>query len=153
MFPRRRSNATRPAPPLCAQRLAPVVAADLTHEETLSLDILRRQLGAWIEAPRLHWFSFPVTPYASPIGGVNRAFSTWQFADDTSATAYLELVRLLPGFYGGLRAKLEAQAARGIRIPKPELDLVVPFSAFADRPERRLREGTVRRRIRSAREH
>jgi uncharacterized protein (DUF885 family) len=108
-------------------RLAPVVAADLSHEETLSHDILRRQLGALTEAPRLHWFSFPVTPYASPIGGVNRAFSTFRLSDEKSAGAYLSLARQLPAFYGGLRAKLEAQAARGIRIPRAELDLVVPF--------------------------
>ncbi len=108
-------------------RLGPVVPSDLSHEETLSLDILSRQLGALTEAPRFHWLGFPVTPYASPIGGVNRAFSTFAFPDAEAADRYLSLARQLPSFYAGIRAKLEGQAARGIRIPRVELDLVVPF--------------------------
>jgi len=108
-------------------RLGPVVPSDLSHEETLSLDILRRQLGALTEAPRFHWLGFPVTPYASTIGGVNRVFSTFAFRDAEAADRYLTLARRLPSFYGGIRAKLEGQAARGIRIPRAELGLVVPF--------------------------
>lgn len=127
-------------------RLVPVAPSELSHEETLSLDVLRRQLEARTEAPRLHWFSFPVTPYASQIGEVNRVFSTFAFGDAGSADRYLTLARQLPSFYGRIRAKLEAQAARGIRIPRPELDLVVPFlrsqqgtgdtSPYAVKPER-----------------
>lgn len=138
------SDAARAAALLA--RLDAVVPAQLSQEEALSLEVLRRQLRAATEAPRFHWLGFPVTPYASPIGGVNRVFATFAFRDGDAADRYLSLVRQLPGFYAGVRAKLEGQAARGIRIPREELDLVLPFlrsqvgdadtSPYAVKPER-----------------
>lgn len=108
-------------------RLDKASVAELDHEETLSLDILRRQLQALVEVPRFYWLAFPVTPYASPIGGVNQAFAGFALPDQQACDRYLVLLRRLPGFVAGIRAKLEGQAARGARIPTEELDLVVPF--------------------------
>jgi len=119
------SDAARAAALLA--RLDAVVPSQLSQEETLSLEILQRQLRATTEAPRFHWLGFPVTPYASPIGGVNRVFATFAIRDADAADRYLALARQLPGFYAGVRAKLEGQAARGVRIPREELDLVLPF--------------------------
>lgn len=108
-------------------RLETVQSADLAHEESLSLDILRRQLHAQSEAPRWHWLGFPVTPYASPIGVVNRVFATFALPDRDATERYLALATSLPAFYASLRAKVEGQASRGIRIPRDELDVAVPF--------------------------
>ncbi len=118
-------------------RLGEVRAADLTEDETLSLDILRRQLGAQRDAPRYHGLGFLVTPYASPFGVVNRAFSTFAIPDEAAAARYRALVRTLPAFVAAVRAELEAQAGRGIRIPRDELALAVPFvaSLAADGPK------------------
>jgi uncharacterized protein (DUF885 family) len=101
--------------------------AELDHEQALSLEVLRRQLRGQSEAPRLYWLGFPVTPYASPIGMVNRVFATFALPDAAAAERYLTLARQLPAFYAGLRAKLEGQAARGVRIPRDELDVAVAF--------------------------
>ena len=127
-------------------RLAPVHPAELSHEETLSLAILRRQLSALVDGPRFHWLGFGVTPYASPIAFVNRAFTTFAIRDEAAAERYRALLRQLSAFFGALRAQLEGQAGRGIRIPRDELDVVLPFlgtlvgdartSPYAVAPER-----------------
>src|SRR5712691_6158463 len=110
-------------------RLGEVRPSDLDEDETLSLDILRRQLGVVRDTPHFHGLAFPVTPYASPFGLVNRAFSTFAIADEGTAKRYLALLRQMPAFVGAVRAELAAQAARGIRIPRDELAIAVPFVA------------------------
>jgi uncharacterized protein (DUF885 family) len=127
-------------------RLEALRPAELGHQEGLSLENLRRQLRAQSEAPRWYWHGFVVTPYASPIGIVNRVFSTFELNDRTAAERYLKLAGQLPAFYASLRAKVEGQAERAIRIPRDELDLAVPFlrsqlgdvdkSPYAVAPER-----------------
>jgi uncharacterized protein (DUF885 family) len=110
-------------------RLGEVRPADLDEDETLSLDILRRQLGVVRDTPHFHGLGFPVTPYASPFGLVNRAFSTFAMPDEGAAQRYLGLLRQMPAFVGAVRAELAAQVARGIRIPRDELAIAVPFVA------------------------
>ena len=110
-------------------RLGEVRPSDLEEDETLSLDILRRQLEILRDSPHFHGLSFPVTPYASPFGVVNRAFSTFALPDEAAARRYLALLRQMPAFVGAVRAELAAQAARGIRIPRDELAIAIPFVA------------------------
>jgi len=110
-------------------RLGKVRPSDLEEDETLSFDILRRQLEVLRDSPRFHGLSFPVTPYASPFGLVNRAFSTFALPDEAAARRYLALLRQMPAFVGAVRAELTAQAARGIRIPRDELAIAIPFVA------------------------
>jgi uncharacterized protein (DUF885 family) len=110
-------------------RLDTVRTADLTEDETLSLDILRRQLRALVDAPRFHWLGSPVTPYASPFPLVNRVFATFAIKDDAAAARYLALLRQMPAFVAAVRAQLEGQVTRGIRVSRDELGLAVPFVA------------------------
>jgi uncharacterized protein (DUF885 family) len=108
-------------------RLDEAILSELEHEEALSVDVLRRQLKALVDLPAFHRLAFPVTPYASPLGGVNQAFAGFAIPDEPAAGRYLALLRQHPRFVASLRARLEDQAASGIRIPRDELDLVVPF--------------------------
>ncbi|HEY2945599.1 MAG TPA: DUF885 domain-containing protein, partial [Vicinamibacteria bacterium] len=110
-------------------RLEAVRPSELSEDETLSLDILRRQLGVLKDTPRFHGLGFPVTPYASPFGLVNRAFSTFAIPDESASRRYLALLRQVPAFVGAVRGELEAQAARGVLIPRDELALAVAFVA------------------------
>ena len=110
-------------------QLGGVSPTDLDEDERLSLDVLRRQLDAVRDAPHFHGLGFPVTPYASPFGLVNRAFSTFAISDDAASQRYLALLRQMPAFVGAVRSELAAQAERGIRIPRDELTLAVPFVA------------------------
>ena len=74
-------------------RLDKAAVAELDHEETLSLEILRRQLQGQVESPKFYWLAFPVTPYASAIGSVNQAFATFSIPDQPAANRYLALLR------------------------------------------------------------
>jgi uncharacterized protein (DUF885 family) len=108
-------------------RLEAAKPAELSHSETLSLDILRRQLQFRADAPRFYWLSFAVTPYNSPIGTVNRLFEAMPLPDAAAAERYAGLVKQLPAFFDALRVKVEGQAQRGIRLPQPEVDVVAGF--------------------------
>ena len=107
-------------------RLAPVKPAELRHEETLSLDILRRQLRAQIDGPRFYWLNFPVTPYASPFGAVNQAYKALPLKDAASVDATWRC-SAAAGVRRCIRSKVEGQAARGIRDLEGRARVVVPF--------------------------
>ncbi|MCM2269380.1 MAG: DUF885 domain-containing protein, partial [Thermoanaerobaculia bacterium] len=127
-------------------RLDGVDAAALAAQDRLTLDILRFELDGVIEAPRFQAFAFPVLSYTSPLPTVARAFREWTFPDAAAVAAYERLLAQLPRLIGEMRAQLEAQAAAGVRVPRPALDPVVallrafggapPASPFAPGEER-----------------
>jgi len=127
-------------------RLDAVDAAALATQDRLTLDILRFELDGVVEAPRFQAFAFPVLSYTSPLPPVARVFTEWRFPDAAAVAAYERLLAQLPRLVAEMRAQLEAQAAAGVRVPKPALDPVVallgafaappPASPFAPAPER-----------------
>ena len=104
--------------------LAAVHASDLTHEEVLSLEILRKEAWALEEAPGHWWLTFPVTPYTFQFLGVHPAFAAHPFKDRADADRYEKLLSAYAAFLRSIEAKARAQAQRGIRIAKPELPLI-----------------------------
>jgi uncharacterized protein (DUF885 family) len=107
-----------------AQGLAGVAASNLTHEEELSLEILRKEARALEEAPGHWWLTFPITPYTFQFLGVHPAFAAHPFRDRTDADRYEKLLSAYAAFLRSIEAKVRAQAQRGIRIAKPELPLI-----------------------------
>jgi uncharacterized protein (DUF885 family) len=118
------------------ESLRSVSAADLTHEEDLSLEILRKEGNALAEAPRYYWLTFPITPYTFQFLGVNQVFTAAPLRSREDTDRYEQLLAQYGPFLRAIAAKLTAQAERGIRIPKPELPLVAntlaPLSAKSD---------------------
>jgi uncharacterized protein (DUF885 family) len=105
--------------------LATVRERDLNAEERLTLRILRWQLGMDAEAAPHAWVRFTdVTPYASPLPHVVRAFAALPLRTDADVARYERLIGTLPTWVDGIRARLTARASRGIRIPKPEIPAV-----------------------------
>ncbi len=100
---------------------------DLSHEEWLSLELLRWQANTTVEGLPYYWLSFSVTPYASPLGGVREIFRTYRFESEKDLGAYFTLLGQIPRFVADLGAKLYGQAEKGIRLPVEEIDLVIPF--------------------------
>lgn len=127
-------------------RLEAVEAGELTYPESLDLAILRRQLEAAVEEPRCFWLTFPVTPYTSPLPLVHRVFTEAAFAGAGDLERYLDLLEQYQRLVGQIEAHLRQQEEKGIRLPRPELELVVPMirgwvqepeaSLFAVVPER-----------------
>ena len=104
--------------------LAAVAGADLSHEEELTLEILRREAAALAALPAYYWLTFPVTPYTFQFGGVHPAFAGHPLRDARDAGRYEKLLAQYPSFIRSLEAKLREQARRGIVLPKPEIPLV-----------------------------
>ena len=108
-------------------QLRKVRPEELSHEEELSLDVLRLRLSAVVDSLRFYWLGFPLTPYSTPLNEVNTMFASCVFKDKAAADHYLDLLALYPNLISQIRSHLEAQWAKGIVIPREELDLIIPF--------------------------
>ncbi|HEY6066664.1 MAG TPA: DUF885 domain-containing protein, partial [Thermoanaerobaculia bacterium] len=117
-----------------AEKLRGLREHELTHEESLSLDMLREQARELVEARRDYWLTFPVTPYASPQRVVQQVFTTWRFDTPQDLDRYAALLTRYAALIRGMEDKLREQARRGIRLPKAETSLVAETyrSAIAD---------------------
>lgn len=97
---------------------------ELSHQESLSLAMLRSEAGDLAESARDWWLTFPVTPYASPLRVVHQTFTGWKFRDPGDLDRYASLLTRYAALIRQMEEKLRAQAKRGIRLPKAEVELV-----------------------------
>jgi uncharacterized protein (DUF885 family) len=119
--------------------LSKVRAVDLTHEQELSLEILRKEGRALAEAPGQYWLTFPVTPNTFQFLGVHPAFASHPFRSKEDADRYEKLLAQYAPFLRSIEAKLRSQADRGVRIPKPELPVIAgTLAAVAEKSDRNL---------------
>ena len=109
--------------------LAGASEKDLSHEEQLSLAILREQARILGDAPSRYWLTFPMTPYAFQGLGVNLAVASHPFRGRPDAEHYLTLASQYADLVRAFETKLREQEKRGIRLPKEEIPLVA--GAFA----------------------
>jgi uncharacterized protein (DUF885 family) len=102
------------------RKLDGIDAKRLAEEDRLTHRLLHWYAQEPVEDVRFFWLRSPITPYASPLRGVNQLFTAKKL--DTA-----ERARLL-GEYGHfidqLREVIVEQQRRGILLPKPELPLV-----------------------------
>lgn len=105
-------------------RLGPVKRAELTHEESLSFDVLNRQLTLLMDGPKSFYYRFQVTPYLSPLGTVGQIFAALPLATAADRARYLARLGEVPAMVSAITANVAVQAEKGIRVPKPELDQV-----------------------------
>lgn len=105
-------------------RLGPVKRAELTHEESLSFDVLNRQLTLLTSSPKSFYYRFQVTPYLSPLGAVGQIFAAFPLATAADRARYLARLGEVPAMVSAIVANVGVQAGKGIRVPKPELDQV-----------------------------
>ncbi|MBX7186702.1 MAG: DUF885 domain-containing protein [Vicinamibacteria bacterium] len=113
-------------------RLGPVKRGELTHEETLSLDVLTRQLALRVEAPKHFHYRFQVTPYLSPLGGVGQVLGAMPLAAPADRDRFLARLSEVSALADAIVSNVRVQAGKGIRVPRPELDQVDGFlHAFA----------------------
>jgi uncharacterized protein (DUF885 family) len=109
---------------LLLQKLRGLRELELSHEESLSLAMLREEARELADSQRDYWLTFPVTPYASPLSVVHQVFTSWQFRNPEDLDRYAALLGRYAGFIRQMEDKLRAQAKRGVRLPKAETALV-----------------------------
>jgi uncharacterized protein (DUF885 family) len=128
------------------ERLRGIREHELSHEESLSLAMLRAQARELADSHRDYWLTFPVTPYASPLLVAHQVFSSWKFQEPRDLERYSALLTRYAGMIRQMEDKLREQARRGVRLPRPEIALVAQTyraaiaepsdSIFFVRPER-----------------
>ena len=128
------------------EKLRGLRSHELSHQESLSLAMLRLEAEELAGSAHDWWLTFPVTPYASPLRVVHQAFTGWKFRAPDDLDRYAALLTRYAGFIRQMEEKLRAQEKRGIRLPKGEIDLVAltyraaieepPASLFFVSPER-----------------
>ncbi len=114
-------------------RLDRVPAAGLSHEEQLTLEILRHEANRRVREGDVYWYSFPVVTAISPLRTVQTVLAAQPVATEAQRTAYLSLLQRAAAVVDGIRDKTTAQAGRGIVVPQEQIDLNLPYiRSFAE---------------------
>jgi uncharacterized protein (DUF885 family) len=116
------------------ERLARIDESALGHGDWLTLALLRHEAEESIAAPAAYWYIFLATPYDAPFGGVHTALGACKLASPADLAGYLRLLHAYTAMVEQLRRHLEGQAARGILMPKPEVDTVAAMLRAYARP-------------------
>ncbi len=109
-------------------RLAGVDEEAIDHEDWLSLELLRWNLGMLVEAPKHYWADFNITPYAA--GGfslniLHQVLGSAPVGTDDERAHYLHLLDEYAQGIGQLADKVAGQKERGIYLPKAQVPAVV----------------------------
>lgn len=101
-------------------RLDSVRSDRLSEDDRITVASLRWQLQQSIDGLRYFWLRSPITPYASPIVGVNRLFTDKKLEPAERA----RLLREYGLFVDSIAQVVGEQRSRGYLLPKPEIALV-----------------------------
>jgi uncharacterized protein (DUF885 family) len=99
----------------------------LSHDDFLTLQVLRWQMEIDIGFAQYHWFDMEITAHASPLPVVQAILERQQFHGPADLDRYLKLLQQLKVFIIQTRELTEGQAKRGIVLPKPG---IAPAQAF-----------------------
>ena len=109
------------------KKLQEVKLEELSHQEKISLEILKWGAENSIEGLRFYWLYIPVTPYSSPLRAVHQIYTGFQFKKKDDLTYYLDLLTQYPSFIESIQAKLEEQYTKSIVLPEEEISFVISF--------------------------
>lgn len=109
------------------QRIDKVDREDINHSDDLTLSMMRQYLQTIVDGLPHYWNGFSITPYKFGWQGrsMQQVFLTYQFKSDDELESYLFLMDEYAGHLDQQLEKLKGQDDRGIRLPKPELPLVM----------------------------
>jgi len=121
------------------KKLEAINGRELSHEESLTLNVLRWDARNIIEGVKYYWLRSPVTPYAFYLATVHRIFQTFRFERAADAERYLDLLAQYPRLIEEIHSHLRRQTDRGIVLPKEEVDQVLGFlKGFVHEPGKSL---------------
>lgn len=104
--------------------LAKIDRRTLGDTDLDTLGVLEELLGQDVALARHHGVLPSLTPYASPLAEVRRAFSTFGFSTAEDARRYERLLTDFPRLIDDLDRLARDQAAHGVRTARPELPAV-----------------------------
>ena len=109
------------------QRIDKVDREDINHSDDLTLSMMRQYLQTIVDGLPHYWNGFSITPYKFGWQGrsMQQVFLTYQFKSYDELESYLFLMDEYAGHLDQQLEKLKGQDDRGIRLPKPELPLVM----------------------------
>lgn len=124
----------------CAQellnRLSALVTDNFSHEDWLTLEILRSDLQMQVERLKFYWLDFPVTPYTGgyQLNFIHQGILAAPISSHEERQAYLGLLKGYAGLLAQMKTKLQEQSERGILLPKPALPGILGlFGEFRDK--------------------
>ena len=99
----------------------------ISHTDDLTLSMMRQHLQTMVDGLPHYWNGFSITPYMFGWQGrsMQQVFLTYQFDDEDDQDIYLSLMDEYADHLNQQLEKLRGQDNRGIRLPKPELPLVM----------------------------
>lgn len=128
------------------RQLSAIDASGLSESERLDLGALQQQLRALAHEPEDYAYRLP-GPYSLwPLDSAGIALAANPLKSGDDANAYVSMIQSLADELTHLNARLKAQAAQGIRVPKAQipralskLDQIAARAAtWADLPDERL---------------
>ena len=108
-------------------RLDQISLNELDDVDYATYQTLKFELRNTVDAAPFFWLRFQVTPYTSPIPVANRVFTSYRFNGPEDRASYFALLSQYPAFIRAIQMNMRGQAARNIRLPKPEIELVRTF--------------------------
>lgn len=109
----------------------------LSHNDLLTLQVLRWQAEIDIGFAKWHWFDLEITPHASPLLVVQSILERQHFRSPADLERYLQLLQQLKVFIAQTRELTEGQARRGIVLPKAGIaGAKTFFSSYIKEPEK-----------------
>lgn len=105
------------------ERLRRIPLSDLTRTDKITAAYLAHWFEVEIDEPQRWWTSFGIAPYSGSILGMipPLLFPQIDLEEPAEATRYLKLAGEFSDSIDALRERVEAQAARGWRLPAPAL--------------------------------
>lgn len=117
--------------------LKKVRPAELTHDEELTLKILRWQAGLDQEFAKYYWLEIDASAYSSVVPVVQRILDDQGFRKASDLDRYLSLLDQYPAFIARTRKTFQEQALRGIVLPKDGIPgAKVLFSYYLQEPDK-----------------
>ncbi len=114
-------------------RLEAIEAGSLTTDEWITWAVLQWEARNAAARTQFFWDEVPVTPYSSPLRAIQSRFAAAPLSTPEQRERYLDGLHHLAVTVASMEAKLRSQAARGIVLPSPEIDLVVRYlKSFGD---------------------
>jgi uncharacterized protein (DUF885 family) len=100
------------------RKLHSVNQTKLSHDDLLTLEVLRWQAELELGFAKYYWFDFQITAHASPLPLVQRILERRQFHTKEDLDSYLRLLEQLKVFIVQTRMQAAGQMQRGIVLPK-----------------------------------